>query len=135
MSARRPAPLLTEDNHEFWDAAAEHRLAVQRCSSCGHLHHPPRPMCPDCGSLEHEMATMSGRATVYSYALLHHPQHPAFEYPVVAAIVELEEGPRLVTNIVGCEPSEVSIGMPVEVRFVEAGEDAAVPVFAPVVDR
>lgn len=133
MSGQRPAPLLTEDNHGFWDAAAEHRLVAQECSACHELHHPPRPMCPRCGSVEHGWHELSGRGTVYSFSLLHHPQHPAFTYPVVAAIIELAEGVRMVSNVVDCDPHDVYIEMPVEVRFAATADDRAVPVFAPAV--
>lgn len=127
----RPAPLLTEDNHEFWDAAKQHRFVAQQCSSCHELRHPPRPMCPHCGSLDHQMAELSGMGTVYSYSLLHHPQHPAFTYPVVAAIIDLDEGLRFVSNVVDCDPHDVTVGMPVTVRFEPTANDGVVPVFRP----
>jgi hypothetical protein len=76
----------------------------------------------------HEVA---GTGVVYSYALLHHPQHPAFDYPVAAVLVDLDEGVRLVSNIIDIDPDKITIGLPVEVSFVPAGEDAAVPVFRP----
>ena len=128
----RPAPLLTEDNHEFWEAARDGRLVAQGCSSCGRLRHPPRPMCPHCHSLDHELVELSGRGVVYSYALLHHPRHPRFDYPVVAALVDLDEGIRLVTNLVGVEPGEIRIGLPVTVAFAPTDDGMAVPVFRPV---
>jgi uncharacterized OB-fold protein len=127
----RPAPVLTEDNHEFWDAAREGRLVAQGCSECGRLRHPPRPMCPHCHSLAHQLVDLSGRGAVYSYALLHHPRNPLFEYPVVAALVDLDEGIRLVTNLVDVEPGDVHIGLRVSVRFVPTADDMAVPVFRP----
>jgi uncharacterized OB-fold protein len=126
---QRPAPIVTEDSAAFWDAADEGRLVAQRCAECGRLRHPPRPMCPECGSLVVEMAELSGRGVVYSYALLHHPQHPAFEYPVLAALIDLDEGIRVVSNLVGLEPSEIRIGLPVEVEFVSTDGDHRVPVF------
>ena len=101
---QRPAPIVTEDSAAFWDAVDEGRLVAQRCVDCGRLRHPPRPMCPECQSLELETVTLSGRGTVYSYAVLHHPQHPAFEYPVRAALIDLDEGIRVVSNLVGVEP-------------------------------
>lgn len=88
-------------------------------------------MCPVCHSVDHELIDLAGTGTVYSYALLHHPQHPAFGYPLVAALVELDEGVRLVTNLVDVQPAEVRIGMEVEVRFEPTADDMAVPVFAP----
>ncbi len=125
----RPDPTITEDNEFFWEAATGHRLVAQRCSDCGVVRHPPRPMCPHCGSLATEVTELSGRGSVYSYALLHHPQNPAFEYPVRAALVDLEEGIRMVTNLVGMETAEIEIGMMVTVTFVPTAGGNAVPVF------
>jgi uncharacterized OB-fold protein len=127
----RPAPILTEDNHGFWDAAREGRLVTQRCAGCGRLQHPPRPMCPTCHGLEQELVELAGTGVVYSYTILHHPQHPSFDYPVVAALIDLDEGVRLLSNLVEVRPEDVRIGMPVEVRFVPTRDDMAVPVFAP----
>ena len=126
---RRPAPLLTDDNAFFWEAAVEGRLVAQRCRGCGQLRHPPRPMCPQCHSLEFEVVTLSGRGSLYSYAILHHPQHPAFDYPVIAALVDLEEGTRLVSNLSGIDPEKIEIGMPLEVVFEPTENGGAVPVF------
>lgn len=128
-SATRPAPVVTEDNHEFWDAAREGRLVTQRCRACGTLRHPPRPMCPYCRSLDHEVVELAGTGAVYSYTVLHHPQHPAFTYPVIAVLVDLDEGVRILSNLVGVEPSEIRIGMPVHVGFDATADDLAVPVF------
>ena len=125
----RPAPILTEDNQFFWDAAAQDRLVARRCRGCGRLHHPPRPVCPACHSLEYEIVDLAGAGTVYSYAVLHHPQHPRFSYPLVAVLVDLDEGIRVVSNLVGVEPAEVRIGMPVRVTFASTADDLAVPVF------
>lgn len=127
----RPAPVLTEDSEGFWLAAKDGRLVIQRCKACGRASHPPRPMCPDCHSLDREWVPASGNGVVYSYAFLHHPQHPAFSYPVPAALVELEEGVRLVTNLVDVDPNEVRIGLEVEVTFEPTADDFAVPVFRP----
>jgi hypothetical protein len=129
---QRPAPIVTEDNAGFWDAADEGRLVAQRCADCGRLRHPPRPMCPECNSLEVEATTLSGRGVVYSYAVLHHPQNPAFEYPVLAALLDLDEGVRVVSNLVGIEPDEIRIGLPVQAEFVATDGDHRVPVFRPV---
>ena len=123
--------MLTEDNHEFWEAARDGRLVAQGCISCGRLRHPPRPLCPHCHSHDHELVELSGRGVVYSYALLHHPRNPLFDYPVVAALVDLDEGVRLVTDLVDVEPGDVRIGLPVAVTFAPTADDMAVPVFRP----
>ena len=131
----RPAPVVTDDSAAFWTAARDGRLVAQRCAGCRRLHHPPRPLCPHCRSLDHELVDLAGTGTVYSYAVLHHPQHPAFSYPVVAALVDLDEGIRLVTKLVEVDPADVRIGMDVEVVFVPTVDDRAVPVFRPRSDR
>jgi uncharacterized OB-fold protein len=127
----RPAPVLTEDNAEYWDAAREGRLVAQRCAGCGRLRHPPRPLCPHCHGLDHDLVDLAGTGVVYSYALLHHPQHPSFAYPVAAVLVDLDEGIRLVSNLVDVEPGEVKIGMAVRARMAPTAEGGAVPVFEP----
>jgi uncharacterized OB-fold protein len=86
-------------------------------------------MCPSCHSLEHDVVELAGTGAVYSYAVLHHPRNPAFAYPLVVALVDLDEGIRMVTNLVGVGPAEVRIGMPVRVRFEPTTDDMAVPVF------
>ncbi len=127
----RPSPTVTDDSAVFWDAAAESRLVAQRCADCGRLRHPPRPMCPACSSLEVEIAELSGQGTLYSYAILHHPQHPAFEYPVIAALVDLEEGVRLLSSLTDVSKDDVRIGMPVYAHFVPTADGPLIPVFRP----
>ncbi len=124
-----PEPVRTADNHGFWDAADDGRLAVQRCAGCRAWYHPPRPMCPACGSLDLRWTDVPGTGVVYSYTLLHHPQHPAFDYPVIAVVVELDEGVRLVSNLIGVAAAEVRIGLPVELRFAPTVAGGQVPVF------
>jgi uncharacterized OB-fold protein len=128
----RPAPVVTDDSQTFWEAASDHRLVAQRCSACGRFRHPPRPMCPECHSIDDDTVELSGTGTVYSYAILHHPQHPAFSYPVVAVLVDLDEGVRIVSNLVGVGPGDVAIGMRVRVTFEATEHDMAVPVFEPI---
>src|SRR5712692_2596715 len=128
---RRPPPIVTADSAGFWEAAAEQRLVAQRCGDCGRLRHPPRPMCPQCNSLSIELVELSGRGALYSYSVLHHPQHPAFEYPVLAALVDLEEGVRIVSNLTDVDPANIRIGMPLEVDFEAREGGTAIPVFRP----
>jgi uncharacterized OB-fold protein len=129
--ALRPAPILTDDNRHFWEAATEGRLVGQKCVVCGLLRHPPRPMCPSCHSLEMTEVDLAGTGVVYSYAILHHPQHPAFVYPLVAVLVDLDEGIRILSNLFQTDPGDVRIGLPVEVRFTPTRNAQAVPVFVP----
>ncbi len=127
----RPSPTVTDDSAVFWDEAAKGRLVAQRCADCGKLRHPPRPMCPQCLSLGIEVAELSGLGTVYSYAILHHPQHPAFEYPVIGALIDLDEGIRLLSNLVDIDKDDVRIGMRVQVNFIPTADGPLVPVFSP----
>ena len=128
---KRPRPALTRDNAFWFEAAKEHRLVIQQCSDCGVLRHPPRPRCNKCGSYEWEEAEASGRGTVYSFVVNHYPQVPAFDYPLAVGLIELEEGTRLVADIVGIDPADVKVGMAVEVEFVEHDPDLTLPAFHP----
>jgi uncharacterized OB-fold protein len=131
-AAQRPAPILTEDNHEYWDAAKEGRLVAQRCSECSRLRHPPRPMCPACHSLGHTVTDLAGTGVVYSYSILHYPEFPGFTYPVIAALIDLDEGVRVLSNLVNIEPGDVRVGLTVAMQGCEATKDGgAVPVFGP----
>jgi hypothetical protein len=129
MEDLRPSPIVTEDNHEFWDAVRAGRLIAQKCEECGHLRHPPRPMCPRCHSLRHSLAELSGLGELYSYSILHYPQFPSFDYPVIAVLVDLVEGIRIVSNLVVDDASKVRIGLPVKVTFAPSANDGKVPVF------
>lgn len=126
-----PPPVPTEDNQPFWDALREGRLVVQECASCGSLVHPPRPMCPECGSFEHTWREMSGRGEVYSYVVTHQAIHPAYNghTPHATVLVRLEEGPLLATNLVDVAYDEITIGMPVVVAFVPLSEEVTLPLF------
>jgi hypothetical protein len=88
-------------------------------------------MCPHCGSLAVEARELSGRGTLYSYGILHHPQHPAFDYPVLAALVDLDEGVRVVSNLVDVDRDDIRVGMRVEVTFAPTADDRRIPVFRP----
>lgn len=128
---RRPRPALTQDNAFFFEGAKQHRLLIQRCASCRKLRHPPRPACPACRSFEWDVVESTGRGTVYSFVVNHHPQVPAFDYPLPIGLIELEEGTRLVANIIGCDVSDIYIGMPVECEFVEFDDELTLPQFRP----
>jgi uncharacterized protein len=128
---RRPRPALTQDNAFWFEGARQHRLLIQRCKECGTLRHPPRPMCSECRSYEWDVIDASGRGTVYSYVVNHYPQVPAFDYPLAVGLIELEEGTRLVANVMGIDPSDIRIGMPVEVEWVDHDPDLSLPAFKP----
>lgn len=129
--ALRPRPAINPDNAFWFEAAKEHRLVVQRCAQCGTLRHPPGPCCPECQSFEWDTTEASGRGTLYSYVVAHHPRHPAFDYPLLIAVVELEEGTRLITNLTGVTPETVTIGMPLEVEWHDTDPELSLPLFRP----
>jgi uncharacterized OB-fold protein/acyl dehydratase len=128
----RPRPALTHDNRFFFEGARQGKLLIQRCTQCGRLRHPPRPACAQCRSFEWDTVESSGRGTVYSFVVNHYPQVPAFDYPLVVALVELDEGTRLIANLEGVAPSEVRIGMPVAATFETFDDELTLPVFHPV---
>ncbi len=133
MSAR-PIPPTSALTQPYWEAARRGQMAVQRCERCGQRPFPPRATCPSCGASSLSWSPVSGRATVYSYTIAHRPPHPAFaaQLPLVVAIVELEEGPRMVTNIVGCDPADVEVGMAVVATSEPIDDtDMVLPVFTP----
>jgi uncharacterized protein len=114
----------------YWDAAAEGRLLVRRCGACGRAHHYPREFCPHCWSEDVRWEEVSGRATLYTWSVVHRNDLPPFgeRVPYVAAVVDLVEGPRMMTEVVECAAADLRVGMEVEAVFREAGE-FRVPVF------
>lgn len=131
----RVLPKVTPENEHFWQGGEHGELRFLRCTSCGHWIHPPAPICPVDLSKDLEVAAASGDAVVHTYTVNHHPWIPGFDPPYVVAIVELPEqvGLRLTTNLVGIEPDDVEVGMPVRVTFEER-EDAWLPLFEPTGD-
>jgi uncharacterized OB-fold protein/acyl dehydratase len=130
---RRPRPSSNQDTAFFWEGLREGRLRVRACAACGKLRHPPEPMCPSCGSLDWNLVDCSGRGHVYSFVVAHHPPVPPFAYPHVVALVELEEGVRIVAELAGVTREQVEIGMPVQAVFEPAApdDDLVVPRFRP----
>ncbi len=129
--ATRLDPMPTPDSQFFWDAAEKEIFMGQRCAGCKTYLHPPRPMCPKCNSLDQEHVELSGKGTVYSWVMPQHPKVPVFDYPLVTALIDLDEGTRFLSNIVGCTPEEVSVGMRVVVTFEPTAGGKKVPVFKP----
>lgn len=129
----KAAPEPTPDTQPFWDGCAVGELRIQRCADCGLAYFYPRPVCPHCGSAGVEWFTASGEATLYSYVINHRPA-PGWEeeVPYAIAVVELAEGPRMMTSITGIPntPEELVLDMPLRVRFERRG-DVSLPVFGP----
>jgi uncharacterized OB-fold protein len=126
-------PGMTELTAPYWEAAREGRLVVQECQECHVLRHPPLPRCPGCHGGQPGWREVSGEGTVYTYTTVRHPTHFAFagKIPYVLAIVELAEGPRLVTAITGIGSEDVRVGLPVRVVFREIAEGVTLPYFEP----
>ncbi|MCH6561253.1 MAG: MaoC family dehydratase N-terminal domain-containing protein [Myxococcales bacterium] len=127
----RPRLPMGHDNAWWWEGIQDGKLLIQQCGSCGELRHPPRPMCGKCQSLDWGAYESRGRGSIYSYTVMHHPRFPGFEHPFVAALIELGEGTRIISNVVGCEPDEVHIGMPVELSIENVDEEMKLPLFRP----
>ena len=122
-ASHRPRPPVNRDNAFFWEGVERGELLIQRCAACGTLRHPPRPMCGRCRSTDWDTLRSSGRGTIYSYAIHHHPPLPGLELPVVVVLVELEEDVRILSDLVDVDPETVAIGQGVqlEIREVEPG--------------
>lgn len=136
--SKKPVPVPDEDSRPFFDGARDGKLMILRCGSCGHSmwgtsHSGSMPIttrCHACFSDELDWVPASGRATLYSYAIMHQP-YPGFEdeVPYNIALVELEEGVRCISNIVDCENDELEIGMPLEVTFETWNDEVSLPMF------
>ena len=137
LDVRKPLPAITSEAKAFWDAAAQQKLTIQRCQDCRAWVWTPRPSCNECGSEKVAWTPMSGKGEVYSFTVIRQvvgrAASKAFEpdIPYVIAWVDLEEGPRLITNIVGCPVEDVKLGMKVTVQFDKASEKIWLPKFKP----
>jgi uncharacterized protein len=118
----RERPLINPDNQYFWDGVAEGKLLVQRCDDCGTLRHPSRPMCEKCQSFRWTAVESSGKGTVYSYVVVHHPPLPGFTPPYAVVLVEFEEGFRVVMTAPGVQSDELRIGVPVAFTTCRDGD-------------
>jgi uncharacterized protein len=139
----RPRPVVNRDNAGFWEGVRGRRLLIQRCTDCGTRRHPWLPGCNTCGGLDWDTAEASGEGTVYSYVVMHHPPFPAFtedtehtertEFteagPYAVALIELAEGVRMISNVVGVPYDKVRIGMPVRLEFRAYDEELVLPVW------
>lgn len=125
----RPRPIVNEDNAFFWDGIADGELRIQTCAGCGAKYHPPVPSCRACGGYDMAYDVASGRGTIYSYVTFYYPKIPGFTQPYIIGLIELEEGTRIVTNVLDVDPAEVRIGMPVQLDFVTGEDELTLPQF------
>jgi uncharacterized OB-fold protein len=130
---RSDLPTIEEESRPFWDAAKERRFLIARCRSCRHAHHYPRPFCPFCWSEDVEWADATGEATLYTYSTVYvNDLYPFREMvPYIAAVVDLEEGPRVMTRLVNVEAGDLRVGMSLVADFEVLTDDLTVPVFRP----
>lgn len=129
---KRHLPDPTPESQHYWDGAQAGELRLQRCDDCSEAYFPPRPFCPKCSSRDVSVFAASGKATLYSYTISHMPA-PGFEPPYAIAVVTLEEGPRMMTNIVDCAqtPEDLELDMALEVTFEKMSDDITLPLFKP----
>lgn len=129
----KPLPTITPESQPFWEACRQHRFLVQRCLECGTFQHYPRGVCASCWGDRLEWREGSGRGRVYSFTVTRRTQARGFreEVPYVVAYVELDEGVQVLTNVIGCAPEDVKIGMPVVVAFDDVDDQISIPRFRP----
>lgn len=135
MSYAKPLPVPDVETRPFWDGCRAGKLLLQRCTGCGHKRFPPTHFCPNCRSAAQGWVESSGHGRVFSWIVVRHPVPRdiyAGEVPYVVALVTLDEGVRIATNIIGCAPEAVTADMPVRVTFREATAEITLPLFEPV---
>ena len=129
----KPLPTIVGETRPYWESCRRGQLVIQQCALCREYQFYPRGICAHCWSEDVQWVAATGRGTVWTYTVTYQNRTPGFaeDVPYVLALVELEEGVRLFTNIVECNPQEVRIGLPVEVTFVRANDRVTVPYFKP----
>ena len=130
---KKPLPTISGETRPYWEACRRGQLLIQRCDACQAWQFYPRGICSGCWSTDIRWVPSSGRGTVWTFTVTRQNRTPGFaeEVPYVLALVELEEGVKMFSNIVGCDPGEVAIGMPVEATFIRATDQISVPYFKP----
>ena len=128
----KPLPEPSPETRPFWEGLKDHRLVLQRCASCKQPRHYPRPMCDRCHSFESEWFEASGRGTVHSWTVAHHPFHMGFkkELPYVVLTIDLEEGVRMVAPLADANEADLKLGLPVKVGFEQASDNITLPRFS-----
>jgi uncharacterized OB-fold protein len=129
----RLLPGMTPLTSPYWAGARRHELLIQRCAACGHVWHPPLPLCPECHSDAVEWTPVSGRGRLYTYTVVYHATHAAMadKVPYIAALIQLDEGPRVLTNLRNCAEADIQVGMPVALIFEELTDQITLPQFEP----
>jgi uncharacterized OB-fold protein len=128
---KKPLPIITDDNRPYWEYIRKHELRMQKCTQCGFIRFPVSIVCPKCHAMDAEWVKLSGKGIIYSYVIYRIAYHPAYQndIPYVVAIIQLEEGPRMESNITGCRMEDVKINLPVEVIFEDVTDTVTLPKF------
>jgi uncharacterized OB-fold protein len=129
----KPLPVMNEETRPFWEYCRKHELRMQKCRQCGHIRYPISFVCPQCSSIEAEWTLLSGKGSIYSFTVYRVAYHEAFkgDIPYVVAIIQLDEGPRMESNIIGCRVEDVRVEMPVTVSFEKVTDQVTLPKFRP----
>jgi uncharacterized OB-fold protein len=130
---KKPLPVINEDTAPYWEYCRKHELRMQKCQQCGYIRFPVSIVCPKCHSLEAEWTRLSGKGRVYSFIIYHQAYHPSYkdDLPYAVAIIQLDEGPRMESNIIDCKMEDIKIDMPVEVTFDDVTDEVTLPKFKP----
>jgi len=129
----KPLPAINDENRPFWDGCRAHRLMMQKCRHCSHIRYPIQAVCPECLSEEVDWIVLSGRGEVLSRMVFHRAYHPGFkeDIPYNVVLVQLDEGPRIFSNVVGVDNAAVQVGMEVAVVFDDVTPEVTIPRFTP----
>jgi hypothetical protein len=131
---KKPIPVSSDESRPYWAGMKEHKLMMPRCDDCGKAWFPPTQFCTHCSSRNWKWSQMSGRGKVFSYVVYHRVYHPGFagEVPYAVAVIALEEGPRMLSNVTGIAVEDITCDMPVEIVFDDITDEATIPKFRPV---
>jgi uncharacterized OB-fold protein len=134
MEYKKPIPVPSQESQPYWDGLRDKKLTMPRCDDCKHHWFPPSLLCPKCNSPKWSWTKVSGRGRIFSYVVYHRVYHPAFagEVPYAVAVIELDEGPRMYSNVIGVPPEQLSCDMKVEVAYEPITDDITLPKFRPV---
>lgn len=128
---KKPLPVIEKWNAPYWQAAKRHEFVAQKCRACGYIHLPPGPVCTNCLSDDQAWVQLSGKGTINSFGVYHQLWHPGFadEIPYNVALIELAEGPQIISQVVGCRNEELACGVAVEVTFEDVTPEVTLPKF------
>ena len=128
---KKPLPVIEKWNAPYWQAAKRHEFVAQRCRACGYVHLPPGPVCTNCLSDDQDWVPLSGKGTINSYGVYNQQWHPGFAdaIPYNVALIELAEGPQIISQVIGCENDALACGLPVEVTFDDVTPEVTLPKF------